>query len=247
MFNFLNNNKTSKRNTSIGEVLKTDMHSHLLPGIDDGSPDIETSLLLIRGLVNLGFTKLITTPHIMNDMYPNTPTIIAEKSEELRSAIEKADIEVELSAAAEYYIDEFFEEYIQSEKLLCVAGNKVLVEQSMMQEYPRFKEVMYELRLKGYTPIIAHPERYVYYYDKRHEFQWLKDAGCLLQVNILSLQGYYGKMERKLAEYLFKEQLVDLLGTDCHHERHLNRLNKFNEESQVTVDPLLLKNKSLTV
>ena len=247
MFNFLNKNKTIKRNTSIGEVLKTDMHSHLLPGIDDGAPDIETSIKLIRGLIDLGYSRLITTPHIMNDMYPNKPNIISEKLEELRAAIKKENIDVEIYAAAEYYVDEFFEEYIQSEKLLAITGNKILVEQSMIQEYPRFKDVIYKLRLKGYTPVIAHPERYVYYFDRRHEFQWLKDAGCLLQVNILSLQGYYGKLERKLAEFLIKEQMVDFLGTDCHHERHLNRLNKFNEESQVTIDPLLLINKSLSV
>ena len=236
MFNFLNKSKTLKRDTSIGSILKTDMHSHLLPGIDDGAPDINTSLNLIKGLVNLGYTRLITTPHIMNDMYPNTPERIKSKLEEVKQSVAQAGIEVEIEAAAEYYIDEFFEEYIRSEELLCVQGKKLLVEQSMMQEYPRFKDVIYELRLRGYTPIIAHPERYVYYYDKRHEFQWLRDAGCLLQVNILSLQGYYGKLERKLAENLFKEQMVDLLGTDCHHERHLARLGKFSEE--VNVGPI---------
>jgi len=241
MFPFLK--KSTK--IPIGNQLKTDMHSHLLPGIDDGAPDMETSLQLIKGLVGLGYQHLITTPHVMNDMYPNTPEVILSKLEELRSAVLDAGIEVQIDAAAEYYVDEFFEDYIKSESLLCFDNNKVLIEQSMAQEYPRFKEVVFDLRLKGYVPIIAHPERYVYYNNFRHEFQWFKDAGCLLQVNLLSLQGYYGKMERQLAEYLFKSDLIDFLGTDCHHERHLIRLTGFAKESQVNLAQTKWANASL--
>lgn len=217
----------------IGHQLKTDMHSHLLPGIDDGAPTIETSIKLVKGLAALGYKRLITTPHIMNDMYPNTQENILSLRDELQYSIEAEGLDVEIKAAAEYYVDEFFEEYLASEPLLTINGQQVLVEQSMMQEYPRFKEVIYELRLKGYTPIIAHPERYVYYNDRRHEYEWLRDAGCLLQVNLLSLQGYYGKMEKRLAEYLYKENMIDLYGTDCHHERHLARLTNFNDEAVV--------------
>lgn len=234
-----------KKNTStlpIGEYLKTDMHSHLIPGIDDGAPDLQTSVALIRGLTALGYQRLITTPHIMNDMYPNKPADIAERLEEVRHALMKENIPVEIHAAAEYYVDEFFEELLQSEQLSCIRDNKVLIEQSMLQEYPRFKEVVYELRMKGYTPVIAHPERYVYMADRKHDYQWLKDSGCLLQVNLLSLQGYYGKSERKLAEYLYKEGMIDLYGTDCHHDRHLDRLAKFSSEAIVRQ---LTENKGL--
>lgn len=214
-----------------GHHLLTDMHSHLLPGIDDGAPDIATSISLIKGLAALGYTRLITTPHIMNDMYPNTPHIINERLHDLRQALSKQNINIQIEAAAEYYVDEFFEELLQSEELICLPGYKILVEQSMLQAYPRFKEVVYELRLKGYTPIIAHPERYVYMAEQKHDYQWFKDSGCLLQVNLLSLQGYYGKSERKLAEYLYREGMIDLYGTDCHHDRHLARLNKFATEA----------------
>ena len=217
----------------IGHQLKTDMHSHLLPGIDDGAPDIETSLKLVKGLAGLGYKRLITTPHIMNEMYPNTPDNILSLRNELQYAVEAEGLDVEIKAAAEYYVDEFFEELLTSESLLTIHDQQVLVEQSMMQEYPRFKEVIYELRLKGYTPVIAHPERYVYYNERLHEYEWFRDAGCLLQVNLLSLQGYYGKMEKRLAEYLYNANMIDLYGTDCHHERHLARLSSFNTEAVV--------------
>jgi tyrosine-protein phosphatase YwqE len=206
-------------------VIKTDMHSHILPGIDDGSPDIETSLELIRGLKELGYQKLIATPHIMWDMYRNTPEIIQRKLQEVRDAVKQAGIDIELSAAAEYFLDEHVEDLLQKkEPLLTVSENRVLVEFSMAFPSLNIKEILFEMQMQGYQPIIAHPERYIYLQRNKEFYDELRDIGCLFQLNILSLGGGYGKSVAELAQYLLKNNFYTLIGTDLHHEVHVENL-----------------------
>lgn len=201
------------------------MHSHLLPGIDDGADDIETSLELIRGMRELGYTKLITTPHIIWDMYRNTPAIIHAKLAEVKEAVKKAGIDVEIHAAAEYFLDEHVEELLnKKEPLLTVSGNKVLTEFSMAFPPLNIKDVLFDLQMHGYQPIIAHPERYVYLQRNKAFYQELKDMGCLFQLNILALTNHYGRSVRELATYLLQQDFYDLLGTDLHHANHLEQL-----------------------
>lgn len=207
--------------------LGTDMHSHLLPGIDDGSGNMATSLELIRGLHSLGYRKLITTPHIFWELYPNTPEIIAEKLDWLQKTLQEEGIEIELKAAAEYFIDEHFEEALRSKKpFLPISANKVLVEFSMVTAPMDLQHVLFEMQIQQYQPIIAHPERYVYLAGRKEFFDELKEAGCLFQLNLLSLVGYYGKGVQELAEYLCKKNYYDFAGTDLHHERHIMALRK---------------------
>ena len=218
-----------KRNTSVTpvdySVLNADMHSHLLPGIDDGSPDMETSLRLIKGMQELGFKKLITTPHIMWDIYKNRKEIIIEKSEEVKAKLRQENIEVELCCAAEYFIDDHVEELLKQKDSLLTFGNKmVLVEFSMASPAFDLKDVLFEMQLQGYQPVIAHAERYTYLeYDKEF-YDELKDAGYFFQMNILSPSGYYGSAVAELARYLIKKGYYDLVGTDLHHSRHLESL-----------------------
>ena len=206
-------------------ALKADMHSHLLPGIDDGSPDLKSSLNLIRGMMSLGYTKLITTPHIMWDMYKNSHEIVLEKQEILRNAIKEEGLEVEINAAAEYFLDDHVEELIKSNTpLLTISGKMVLVEFSMAFPSRSLKDILFEMQMQNYLPVIAHPERYLYL-DKNKEFyEELKDIGCLFQLNILSLGGYYGKSAQELAQFLIKKNYYDLVGTDLHGVRHLDAL-----------------------
>jgi protein-tyrosine phosphatase len=144
-------------------LLKTDMHSHILPGIDDGSGSIETSIELIRGLKELGYSRLIATPHIMWDMYRNTPDIIRTKLDEVRAAVQKEGIDIQIDAAAEYFLDEHVEDLLKiKEPLLAVSDNKILVEFSMAFPAMNIKDVLFEMQMQGYQPIIAHPERYTY-------------------------------------------------------------------------------------
>ncbi len=203
------------------------MHSHLLPGIDDGAPDLETSLTLVEGMMALGYRKLITTPHILRDMYPNTRGIILEKEELLQTAIREKGWNIELRAAAEYFLDEHVSELLKrNEPLLTLHDNLVLVEFSMAYPAQNLKSILFELQMQGYQPVIAHPERYSYLHQQRAFFDELKDIGCLFQLNLLALGSYYGKTAGELAHYLIKKDYYDLVGTDLHHARHLNALQQ---------------------
>lgn len=218
-----------KKQTAAADLgwIGTDLHSHLVPGIDDGSPDMETSLELVRGLAGLGYRRLVTTPHVLSDMYPNTTEIIQDGAAALRQAITDAGIEVELRAAAEYFIDESFDARLRARQpLLTISGNIVLVEFSMITAPMDLQDVLFEMQMQDYQPLIAHPERYVYLSRKKEFFSDLKTSGCQLQLNLLSLAGYYGPQVQELAEYLLKQDLYDYVGTDLHNGRHLEALKK---------------------
>ncbi len=217
-------------------LLKTDMHSHLLPGIDDGSPDMETSLQLIRGMTELGFSKLITTPHIMWDMYKNTREVILDKLDQLRTAVKAEGLTVEINAAAEYFLDDYVAGLLKkNEPLLTISGNKVLVEFSLAHPSMSLKDILFEMQMQGYQPIIAHPERYIYLERNKEFYEELKDIGCLFQLNLLSLSNHYGKSVLELAQYLIKKEYYELVGTDLHNYRHLEALNNSS------ISPLLKK------
>lgn len=206
-------------------LLKTDMHSHLIPGVDDGARDMETSLELIRGMQELGYSKIITTPHILWDMYKNTSEIILEKLEQLRTAVKEAGIEVEINAAAEYFLDDHVEELLKEKKpLLTIHKNWVLSEFSLAYPSHSLKSILFEMQMQGYQPVIAHPERYIYLKDAKDFYDELKDIGCLFQLNLPSIGGYYGKSVQELAQYLIKKEYYDLIGTDLHNDRYLESL-----------------------
>lgn len=225
MFKLFSKSKTTPSRSDFS-LLKTDMHSHLLPGIDDGSPDLATSLRLIKGMVDLGYTKLITTPHIMWDMYKNTPDKIQEKLEMLRAAVKENGINVEIHAAAEYFLDEYVEQLLRkNEPLLPISGKMVLVEFSLAYPSHSLKDILFEMQMQGYLPVVAHPERYIYLEHARDFYDELKDIGCLFQLNLLSLGNHYGKSVHELAQYLMKKEYYDLVGTDLHHARHLESLS----------------------
>ena len=206
--------------------LKADMHSHLLPGIDDGSPDMETSLQLIRGMMALGYSKLITTPHIMWDMYKNTRAVILDKLEQVRVAVQAEGLAVEINAAAEYFLDDHVAGLLKNnEPLLPVSGNMVLVEFSLANPSMSLKDILFQMQMQGYQPIIAHPERYIYLENNKEFYEELKDIGCLFQLNLLSLGNHYGRSVHELAQHLVKKGYYDLVGTDLHHFRHLEALS----------------------
>ena len=209
--------------------LHTDMHSHLVPGIDDGSPDIATSVALIRGMSELGYKKIITTPHIYWEFYPNTTDKIATGIEEVRKAVLAEGIEVELHAAAEYFMDDHFEQLLQVKTpLLTLSKNFVLVEYSMVTAPMDLMDTLFELQMQNYQPVIAHPERYTYQGRRKESFDELKNTGCHLQLNILSLTGHYGPAVQELAEFLLKKNYYDFVGTDLHHSRHLSLIQKLS-------------------
>lgn len=203
------------------------MHSHLLPGIDDGLQELETTVAFIKDLKGLGYKKLICTPHILSDLYPNSPATILPKLALVRDALKAAGVDMQVDAAAEYMIDHMFSELLaksKKEDLLTIAEDYILVEMSYLSPSPNFEQTIFDLRMLGLQPILAHPERYSYYHHQFEQYERFKDLGCKLQVNLLSLSGGYGPNVKKTAEKLFKNQMVDFLGTDMHHDRHLAML-----------------------
>ncbi len=224
MFSLFNRKKQEE--TTDYFPLKTDMHSHILPGIDDGSPDVETSVELVKGLIKQGVTHSIATPHIIGDMFRNTPETIQKALDQLRKELAKQKIKFEVTAAAEYMLDSYFFELLNAEtKLLTLKDNIILTEFSYASIPDDPGKLSFAIIMAGYTPILAHPERYPYYYSNYKMFHHLADLGFLLQVNLLSLTGYYGKEAAKVAQYLLKNELVSFVGTDMHHERHLQALS----------------------
>lgn len=224
------------------------MHSHLIPGIDDGAKDMEDSLQLIRGLIDLGYHKLITTPHVLIDYYPNTPTTIGNGYEAVQAELKKLDIAVEFQAAAEYLLDDHFITLLETDQpLLTLKDKMVLIELSFAVPAINLKEILFQVQLKGYQPVLAHPERYLYFGANKGWYEQLKDAGCLFQLNLLSIKGYYGKGSQELAQYLIKKKYVDLLGTDLHHQKHLENLRstRLSDAVKKLLDTGLIRNATL--
>jgi protein-tyrosine phosphatase len=223
------------RNSRTGidlSILKTDMHSHLIPGIDDGATTLEDSIELIKSLKELGYSKLITTPHIMSDFYKNTPEIILGGLEIVKAELKRQQIEIEIEAAAEYYCDNNFEKLIDQKKLLTFNDNYVLFELSYLNPPEIFETVTFKLQLEGYKPVLAHPERYPYWFQSFDKFREVRDKGILFQVNLGSLSGHYGSGTKRVAERLIDEGLVDILGTDTHKMAHIDLFkNKSIKES----------------
>ncbi len=210
--------------------LGTDMHSHLIPGIDDGAKTIEDSITLIKELHSLGFKKLYTTPHIMSDYFRNTPEIINAGLEDVRAAIKAEGIPVEINAAAEYYFDDGFVRKLENEKLLTIGSNYLLFEISYINCPENISDMIFRMQILGYKPILAHPERYPFWHNNFDQYKTFRDQGVLLQVNLNSLGGYYGHDAKRIAEKMVQENIVDLLGTDCHHMKHVAGLQRTLKE-----------------
>jgi protein-tyrosine phosphatase len=201
--------------------LGVDIHSHLLPGIDDGAKDLTQSVIFIKALNALGFNKLFCTPHIFSDLYPNTPKTILSALDNVNSAIKQLNLNVEISSAAEYMIDETFK---ISEQLLGLPGKYILIEMSYMYETPNIEQIISGLQLIGYNVILAHPERYGFYHKYPEKYDKLKHAGVFFQLNLLSVSGYYGKHVKGIADNLLAKGSYDFAATDLHHQHHLTAL-----------------------
>ncbi len=227
--------------------MAVDMHSHLIPGIDDGSKSMEESLALIQRMEGYGLKKLIITPHVMTEFFKNTPEIIQSGLEELKLAVQAANINIELEAAAEYYLDEVFLEKIAGgQKLLTFGENHVLVETGFMSKPSMLLESFFQLEMAGYQPVLAHPERYLYLHHDEELLEAMVDRNMKFQLNLLSITGYYSKPVKKFAEKIIDEGLVKLVGTDCHNERYLDVMERLTEEKYFhKLQSLDLLNKSL--
>ena len=203
-----------------------DIHSHLLPGIDDGAQTIEDTFSLIAGLRNMGFEQFITTPHIMKSVWENTAAGINVKLGTTIQDFENKNIALPLKAAAEYLMDANFMELFKSEPLLVLKDNYVLVEMSYINPPIQLYDIIFELQVAGYQPVLAHPERYTFYHHNFKEYEKLRNSGCLFQLNLLSIIGYYGLDVAKTVEKLLAKGMIDYVGSDVHHENHIAGFSK---------------------
>lgn len=198
-----------------------------MPGIDDGSPDVEHSLPLLHQLREWGIEKVIATPHVTEATFENTPQTVGDAYERLCREPEFGEIGIQLCYSAEYRMDDNFLGIFQRNEIMPMPGNHVLIENSFLQPFWNIKELVFELQLKGFPPILAHPERYAYYYDDKKIYQELHNQGCEFQVNLLSLAGYYNRRSREVAEWLASQHMIDYLGSDLHNSNHLLHLSNY--------------------
>ncbi|WP_234736935.1 tyrosine-protein phosphatase [Tellurirhabdus bombi] len=203
-----------------------DMHSHLIPGIDDGVPDMETALEALTQLQNLGYRKVVTTPHVIQDMYPNTSAVIRQGVAEVQAAAKEHGLTIEIEAAAEYLLDEYFMALLHKGDLLTFGSNYLLFELSFAVPPLNLEDLVFQMMTRGYRPILAHPERYSYLKDHPERIKNLRDQGCLLQLNILSLYGQYGSRAQQQARYFLEHGMIDFLGTDMHRVRDAEKMKQ---------------------
>ena len=199
-----------------------DFHSHLLFGIDDGAKTFQDTLSLTKSLMNFGISEIITTPHIMQHVWDNTSENIISRLNEVKELLNQHGIDIPVYAAAEYLMDDNFVKLFKNQELLTLKDNYVLVEMSYINSPIQLYDILFDLQVAGYKPVLAHPERYTFYHNNFNEYQKLKKAGCLFQLNLLSVVGYYGENVAKTAQKLLSQGLIDFASSDTHHQKHID-------------------------
>lgn len=217
-------NTQKKEAADLGGNLLVDIHSHLLPGIDDGAPTMDHTIGMLRKFEELGYQKLILTPHIMSGVYDNTSEIILQKLEDVRKVSRDLGLKLELEASAEYYFDETLFERVRRKDLLPFHGNHILFEFSFRNQPSQVEDIVFSLKSAGYQPVLAHFERYLYFHPSVEIARSLRERGCYIQVNMNSFTGHYGPDVKNQAIRLLKAGLIDILGSDCHRIQHLELL-----------------------
>ncbi|WP_336595112.1 CpsB/CapC family capsule biosynthesis tyrosine phosphatase [Bacteroides acidifaciens] len=206
---------------------KTDIHCHLIPGIDDGAAVASEGADLVEQEREWGIERIICTPHITEDTFENTPEIISDAFAKLKAELDARGTDISLEYSAEHRLCPFFFSELEKGHIRPFPNNYLLVENSFLQETWNMDQVIYDLAIKGYKPVLAHPERYQYYIQNRDRYMQLHRSGLLFQVNLLSLAGYYGKAQRQVAEWLIDKEMVDFIGSDMHNKRHAEAIGHY--------------------
>lgn len=221
LWNRLFGKKPKLADESFVNPITTDLHSHLLPGIDDGVQTLEESIDVLKHLSSLGYKRVITTPHVMGDYYQNSAANILPLLDQIQNELVRQHIPITIQASAEYMVDDALLEKIDTGNILPFGQNHVLIEMPFMEPSPNLTEILFALRINGFKPVLAHPERYVYFGLNPKKYHELWDTELLFQVNINSLIGYYSPQVQKTAEYLIENKMVSMIGSDTHGMRHM--------------------------
>ena len=222
-----------------------DFHSHILPGIDDGAATIENTVFLVNKLIEFGCSQLIATPHVMNNVWENSAESIAQNLESTKIELQNRGINIPIHAAAEYLLDDNFVHLFTTEKLCTLKDNYVLVELSYINPPLQLYQMLFDLQVAGYIPVLAHPERYSFYHNNFDAYHKLKSAGCLFQLNLLSTVGYYGKEVMLAATKLLSNSLIDFAGSDVHHNIHIKAFEQKISKKNGALISAALQNNSL--
>ena len=208
-------------------VLQVDLHSHLIPGIDDGSPDLSSTMDLLQQFVDFGLRKVITSPHVMADGYKNTSEIILGGLEKVRAEIARQEMPIEIDAVAEYYLDHELEGLVKDHRVLTFGGDAkyLLFELPFIAEPNVLLQLIFQMQTNGYKPVLAHPERYQFWHDNYDKFVDLKERGVFLQLNTIALSGAYGPGAKKVAEQLIDDNFYEFIGSDCHNMNHIQAIH----------------------
>lgn len=197
----------------------TDTHSHILFNIDDGSNNIEESIAILKEMAEVGFKHVILTPHYIEGTEYSAPNEEKDiKFALLEKRIKEENLDITIHLGNEIFLHNNLIASIEGAK--CYGLNKsnyLLVELPFHNQIRGLIDILYEFKVKGYTPIIAHPERYTYLQDNPDLVDKLKEEGTLFQCNYSSILGYYRKDAERLMKYMLKKHYVDYLGTDIHH------------------------------
>lgn len=206
----------------------TDIHCHILPGIDDGAPDADYGAELVMRMSAWGLSGIIATPHVVGEVYENTPESISAALTRLQESMHAKGIPTTVQSAAEHRLDDLFSRNIIADTLISHPGKHVLIENSFMQEARDIDSIVIRLTNRGYIPIMAHPERFVYYHSANlKRYFELHRLGVRFQVNLLSIAGRYGSEPRHVAERLIEAGIVDFFGTDVHRHEHCDAIEAF--------------------
>ncbi|MDO4511600.1 MAG: hypothetical protein Q4B68_07285 [Bacteroidales bacterium] len=215
MFNFFR-----KKKEDVKLFYNTDVHCHILPGVDHGARTIQDGIDLLKANMEMGINRVVLTSHVTSETFENTPETLSAAFDTFKDAVAEAGLDVELHLSAEYRIDDYWQREYAAGHVLPMPGNHVLLENSFAQELIGSDVMMFDLACKGYHPILAHPERYPYWAQNRDRYKAMHNSNVKFQVNILSLTGYFGSLASETAHWLVKNDMVDFLGSDMHHMKH---------------------------
>lgn len=221
MFNFFKKKANNKL------FYSTEVHCHIMPGVDHGATDVQNGLELMRAEMDMGITNLIFTPHVTKSTFENTPDTILPAFDTFKKAITENGINAKVSVSAEYRLDELSLEQIKSNQYIAMPKEHILLENAYQQERIDLDQILFDIQIKNLTPIMAHPERFPYYGQTKERFTQLHNAGALFQVNLMSFTGYFGRTAKHSAEWLLEHDLIDFLGSDVHNMEHIEVIREF--------------------
>jgi tyrosine-protein phosphatase YwqE len=216
-----------RRKKDVKLFFHTDVHNHLLPGVDHGAQSVDDSIKLIERLMAIGINKFVFTPHVTARTFENTPETIKMGFDVLNQAVNERGLDIDMQYSAEYRMDEYWLRQREEDKLIKMPNDYLLLENSYQQEMMMMDDIMFDLRIQGYKPMLAHPERYSYYSMRHDRYRSLHNAGVKFQVNLLSLAGFYGSGPKAAAEWLIDNKFCDFLGSDMHNEKHAEVLEGY--------------------